>query len=300
MSNFFKKCFWFLAIVVVINVIYLLVLLCFSPGFKKIYEISNFKNQNFETIVLGNSMALDGIDSDYLSKNGMSTYNLSVAGDHVSTSLFLLEDYLKNNSKPKTIVVGLSSAIGKSYLNPVPFTNPEVEFFYHPNWISNCTNPPLFNFQWLAVDLLKILISKDHRNAKMILGQWKTQKVIPDTSVFKSATATTIDYQDAYLLKIIQLCESHGIQVILVELPGSNSNRNSLPFQYTITLKNQSTGVVYNLNNNEVSSSILDPATDWLAPDHLNQKGGMKITEFLLKNVLQKESKVATSTTLQQ
>ena len=87
MSNFFKKCFWFLAIVVVLNLLYLLVLLFFSPGFNKIYEISNFKNQNFETIVLGNSMALDGIDSDYLSKNGMSTYNLSVAGDHISTSL---------------------------------------------------------------------------------------------------------------------------------------------------------------------------------------------------------------------
>jgi hypothetical protein len=300
MSNFFKKCFWFLAIIVALNVLYLLILLCFSPGFKKIHEISNFKNQNFETLVLGNSMALDGIDADYLSKNAMSTYNLSVAGDHISTSLFILEDYLKKNKKPKTVVIGLSSAIGRSFLNPVPFTNPEVEFFYHPNWLSNVTNPPLFNFQWLAVDLIKILISKDHRNAKMILGQWKTQKVIADTSVFKNANATAIDYNDPFLLQIIQLCESQGIQVILTELPGSNSNRNNLLFQYAITLKNQSTRVVYNLNNYKVSSAILNPATDWLAPDHLNQNGGMKITEFLLKNVLQKESKVATSTTLQQ
>ena len=132
----------------------------------------------------------------------------------------------------------------------------------------------------------------------MILGQWKTQKVIADTSVFKNTNASAINYNDPYLLQIIKLCESQGIQVILVELPGSNSNRNNQPFQYTVTLKNQSTRVVYNLNNYEVSSKILNPATDWLAPDHLNQNGGKKITTFLLKNILQKETKSELPTTL--
>ncbi|MBK8599653.1 MAG: hypothetical protein IPN80_03100 [Flavobacterium sp.] len=210
MKQFFRKLFWFLGIIVMLNVLYLLLLLGLSPGFKKIHEVSKFENKSFDVIVLGNSMALDGIDADYLTKNGLSTYNLSVAGDHVSTSLFLLEDYIKKNRKPKMVVVGLSSAIGKSYLNPVPFTNPEVEFFYHPNFISNLTNPPMLNFQWLAVDLLKIVLSKDHREAIMVLGQWKTKKVIPDGSVFKNINSKSIDYRDPYLLKIIALCQNKG------------------------------------------------------------------------------------------
>jgi len=272
-----------------VNLLYLLVLLFYSPGFHKIYEISRFEKQNFDVIVLGNSMALDGIDAEYLSKNQHSTYNLAVAGDHIATSLFLLEDYLKKNNKPKMVVVGLSSAIGKSYLNPVSFTNPEVEFFYHPNLISNFTNPPLLNFQWLAVDLLKILISKDHRNATMVLGQWKTKKVIPDGSVFKTLASKSIDYSDPYLLKITQLCQSRGIKIVLTELPGSNCNQNNLPFQYSVTLKNMATEKVYNLNNNEVASTILDPASDWLAQDHLNQNGAKKLTEFLLNKVIKVE-----------
>ncbi|MBL0012871.1 MAG: hypothetical protein IPP30_03695 [Flavobacterium sp.] len=288
MEQFFRKLFWFLVVVIALNLAYLLMLVFWSPGFKKIYEISRFEKQNYETIVLGNSMALDGIDAEYLSNKGMSTYNLSVAGNHISTSVSLLKDYLEKNDKPKMVVVGLSSAIGKSYLNPVPFTNPEVEFFYHPSLISNLKNPPLLNFQWLAVDLLKIVISKDHRNATMVLGQWKTKKVIPDGSVFKNAIAKPIDYRDPFLLEITKICQEQGIKLVVVELPGSNSNQNNLPFQYTVKLKDGTSQMVYNLNSNAVGSQVLNPATDWLAQDHLNQFGGQKITTFLLEQVFQK------------
>lgn len=293
MSKFFKKCFWFLFLVIGLNLIYLFILVCFSPEFKKIYEISKFQNQNFEILVLGNSMALDGIDAGYLTQNGMGTYNLSVAGGHVSTSLLILEDYLKRNQKPNMVILGLSSAIGKSYLNPVPYKNPEVEFFYHPDFLRNFTNPPLLNFQWLAVDILKILISKDHRNAKMIQGQWQTQKVIADNSVFNNTNTKPIDYKDPYLLKIITLCESKGIKIILAELPGSNCNRNNFPFLYSIRLKNKKTSKLYNLNNYEVSQNIIDSKKDWLAHDHLNQKGAQRLTAFVYENILKKHNKIS-------
>ena len=261
----------------------------FSPGLKKIYDISQFENQQFETIILGNSMALDALDAEYLTKNGMSTYNLSVAGDHVSTSLLLLEEYLKKNQKPKMVVVGLSSVIGKSYLNPVAFTNPEVDFFYHPNLWHNITNPPLLNFQWLAVDLLKIMLSKDHRNATMALGQWKTKKVIPDQARLNYSNNTLFNYDDPYLARIIALCEEQNIKVVLVELPGSKDKRNALPFDMQYKLNNKKLVTIYNLNNYEVSESIIDPSKDWLAADHLNQFGGEKITAFLFKEVFQKQ-----------
>ncbi len=289
MTKFLKKCFWFLTVIVAVNILYLLVLFCFSPSFKKIYEISNFRRENFDLIVLGNSMALDGIDAEYLSSKGLSTYNLAVAGDHVSTSLLLLEDYLKKNNKPKMVVVGLSSAIGRSYLNPVAYVNPEVEFFYHPSLFSNISTPPLLNFQWLAVDLVKILISKDHRNAKIVKGQWQTQKVIPDQSSYKNGVVKSIDYRDQYLQKIVEICSNQRIRLVLIELPGANSNRNSLPFEYLVKLNDKSTHKVYNLNNYEVSSRMLNSSSDWLAIDHLNQNGGRKITVYILDHILKSE-----------
>lgn len=289
MKKFFRKLFWFVAVVIGLNVLYLILLLFCSPSFNKAYEVSRFENKKFDAIILGNSMALDAVDASYLSRNGISTYNLSVAGNHVSTSLLLLEDYLAKNQKPRYVVVGLSSAIGKSYLNPVPFANPEVDFFYHPSLWHNIINPPLLNFQWLAVDLLKIMISKDHRNASMELGQWKTKKIIPDQSALAKSNNPIISYDDPYLKKILEICDQNKIELILTELPGSRANRNNLPFKSAYTLSNGKDITIYNLNNDKVSEALIDPGKDWLAADHLNQFGGEKITAYLLKHVFQKQ-----------
>lgn len=299
MVKFLKKCCWFLLLLVSLNVIYLMLLFWFSPGFKKVYDMITLKQQNYELLVLGNSMALDGIDTEYLTNNGISSYNLALGGDHVSTSLLILNEYLQHNSKPKVVVVGLSSAIGRGYLNKVPFKNPEVEFFYHPNLVSNIMNPPLLNFQWLAIDMMKIVISKDFRNAKTILGQWKTKKVIPDNTIYKKKASKELMYNNPFLLKIENECKKHGIKLIFVELPGANANRNSLPLEYTIQTGNNRK-IIYNLNNYVVSSKIINPSTDWLAPDHLNENGAKKLTDFLYNYVIKKEMNLTPSTNINQ
>lgn len=285
MSAFLKKCLWFLIVVIVLNILYVFLLLGFSPAFQKTYAISTFKGKNYDLLILGNSMALDGIDAEYLTKEGVNSYNLALAGDHISTSSAILEDYLKDNAPPKTVMIGLSSAIGRGYLNKIPFKNPEVEFFYNPDLWTNIKNPPLLNFQWLAVDMLKIIVSKDHRNAELILGQWRTSKVIPDHSVYAKPNYPKLEYNSPYLKQIIEKCESRGINVILVELPAANKNQNSLPFEYDVKFGNK-IKKVYNLNNQAIASKLINPSTDWLAPDHLNERGAAKVTQYLLKNVI--------------
>lgn len=290
MNKFLKKCVWFFGLLIVLNLLYLALLFGFSPVFKKASEVSNLKNQKYELIAFGNSMAADGIDAELLSKKGINSYNMAINGSHVSTSLMLLDDYLKYNEKPKMVLIGLSSALGRGYLNGVPFQNPEVEFFYHPSTLSNVKNPPLLNFQWLAVDMLKIIASKDYRNAQTIRGQWKTKRVVEDHSTYKQNAPPTFLYSNPYLSKIAEKCAKEKIRLVLVELPGSNSRRNSLPFTYTFKLDNGQSQTVYNLNNYKVASSILD-SKDWLAADHLNENGAGKMTAFLYNQVIKKEMK---------
>lgn len=285
MKRFLKKCFLVVVIIIGINLVSFGFLLLFSPGFKKINESSTFKNKEFDLLVFGNSMALDGIDTQYLTQNGIKSYDFAVAGGHISTALVQLEEYLKYNKKPKTILVGFSSATGGSLMNKVPHANPEIEFFYHPSFKENILNPALVNFRWLFVEMLKIVVSKDHRNSEIILGQWRSPKTIPDTSVYQNKNQP-IDYRDPYLLKMVRLCQSKGIKVILTELPGANKNRDNLPFQYKTKLADGTEATMYNLNNYEVSSRIIDSSKDFLAPDHLNEHGAKKITKFLLQNVI--------------
>ena len=289
MSKFIKKCFWFFGLLILLNILYVMVLLLFNHNFRKSYDISNFKNQNFDVLVFGNSMALDGFDADFITKKGIKTYNMAVAGSHISNSLLLLEHYLKNNSKPKMIIIGLSSAIGRGYLNTTALKNPETTFFYEPSIKDNLVNPPLLNFQWLAIDMLKIMISKEHRNATTVLGQWRSEKTIADLTNYKNPKFPKNDYSNHNLSKIISLCDANNIKIVLIEFPASNSKRNSLPFEYQVTFKNKSIKTVYNLNNKDITNTIINSNKDWLAPDHLNTFGAKKVTNYLYYKVIKKE-----------
>lgn len=287
MKMFLKKCLFFLGIIVVLNAIYLFLLVSFSPGFKKVHDISTFKNKEYDLIIVGNSMALDGVDANYISERGIKTYNLAVAGNHVSTTLQMMEHYLENNKPPKMVVIGLSSAVGKSYLNPVAYHNPEVDFFYKPDLWENIKNPPMLKFQWLAVDMVKILISKEHRNARMENGQWRTEKIIPDNSSFNSKKDEPNYYDNVYLQKLVVLCEKQNIKIVMVEMTGSKSSQNSIPFVKDYAVFKDRKLTIYNLNNHEIATSIIDSNTDWLAPDHLNVFGAKKETQFLFEEIIQ-------------
>ncbi|MCA6423944.1 MAG: hypothetical protein IM568_14185 [Flavobacterium sp.] len=289
MSKFITRCLLFIVLLIIFNLAYFFLLLNFSPGFNKIYTVSKFENKNYELLILGNSMALDGVDASYLSENDIKAYNLAVAGNHISTTVMMLEKYLKKNKTPKTVVVGLSSAVGQSYLNEVPYNNPEVDFFYKPSFWNSITNPPLLNFQWLAIDMLKIVISKEHRNATMVEGQWRTKKVIPDNSVFNSSKKKSIDYTNPYLSKLIMICNDKNINVVLVEMIGSNASRNNFPFIYNVKLADKSKTKIYNLNNYKIGNTIINSKTDWLSSDHLNVHGARKQTAFIYNEILKKQ-----------
>ena len=288
MKKYIQKCALAILLLIVINVIAFFVLMVVNPMINKVYECANFKNKKYALLVFGNSMTVDGIDCDYLSKKGIDSYNLATNGSHMCSSLLQLKEYLKYNEKPKTIIIGLPSATGQSLLNKVPYPNPLIDFFYEPSLEHCILNPPPVNLRWLYTESLKIVVSKAHRESKIIRGQWKSPKVIADDSAFQDKK-TVFQYDNADFQEFIKICKSHGIQVIPIEMPGSNENRNSFPYNYPINLADHSQLKVYNINNYEVSKNIIDPKTDWLAHDHLNQNGGAKLTAFIYDTILKNQ-----------
>ena len=285
MTKFLQKCAFAVLLLVAINVIAFFVLVKFNPVVNKVKESSSFKNKQYDLLVFGNSMAMDGLDCEYLSQKGIDSYNFSTAGSHMISSLTQLKQYLKFNKKPKTIIIGLPSATGQSLLNKVPYPNPLIDFYYEPDLEHCILNPPPVNLRWLYVESLKILVSKAHRNSKIVRGQWKSPKVIADDSSFQDKK-TVFQYDNADLQEFIKICKNNHIEVIPIELPGSNENRNSFPFNYSLDLADHTQLKLYNINNYDVSKNILDAKTDWLAHDHLNQTGGAKLTAFIYENIL--------------
>ncbi len=300
MKKFIQRCLAALAIVIIINAIALVVLLYLSPSFKKVNESSGFKNKNYELLVFGNSLAMDGVDTEYLTKRGFNSYNFAIGGCHISSCVIQLDHYLKNNKKPKAILLVLSSATGRSFLNKVTFVNPEIEFFFHPTFENSVLNPPAVKFRWLFAELIKIIVSKDHRHSTVVQGQWRSPKVIPDVSVYKNTSNTIFNYKDPYLSQLVERCDREGIKVIVTEYPAANDLRNRFPYVYEVNTLNGRKMKVYNLNNYDVSSEFIDSEKDWLAPNHMNKNGAVKITDYLVEHCLKEEFKNLASNTKQQ
>jgi hypothetical protein len=72
-----------------------------------------------------------------------------------------------------------------------------------------------------------------------------------------------------------------------------------LPFKYQARFDN-TVKTIYNINSYEISSKVIDPETDWLAPDHLNEKGAQKVTAFIYNHIIKEEMAVMPSTKINQ
>ncbi|MEX0778796.1 MAG: hypothetical protein WD491_00675 [Balneolales bacterium] len=281
MKTFVIKVFVFTFIILVLNVFYLLLVGTLDWNFSKRIEAITFENPSYEYIVLGNSLAMDGIDTELLSSGENEAYNLSMGGTSLRANHIQLQEYLEiASAKPKIVILGLGS-----YLNDFQSeTLNTIIGFTMDDYTYSLDDLPMIKFRWLRTELLKKVISSDHRNAKIIQGQLRIGRVVADHTeyVYPHPKFALSDYQaSSNLKKIAALCREKGIKLIVVEMPGfKNTQNNSSVGPYKLLVEGNFYVDLYNLNNYEFNSYI-DPETDWLGDSHFNMVGAKKFTRKL-------------------
>ena len=273
-----------------VNVLYQLVIQKIDSNFYKAIEIKNFEDENFKCIVLGNSLTLDGIDTEYLTNKGISSYNFALAGSTLKSNYIQLNHYISYNSKPKIVLLGLGSSL-KNYGN-IKSSNaihPIIDFCYG-GFKERFDNLPMIKFKWLATENLKKLVSKQHREAKLVLGQLRIRRKVPDQTKYRAKLKQEITFDDykgaKYMFKIDSICKSNNIKLVIVEMPGYKNTRNEVPVGPNLITNKDDSLYIYNLNNKILCDSLFDPENDWLGNSHLNQYGAKKLTKYIYKNVL--------------
>ena len=250
--------------------------------FKRI-EAINLDNPNFDVLIIGNSLAMDGIDTKYLSDNGYSSYNLSIAGASILTNYYQLEEYFSHyKMKPKYVIIGLGSFISS-------FTSREIHpvvDFTKKDKVYTINDIPMIKFKWMFLENFKKIISKSHRNAYLQLGQLKFDKIVPDiTKVDPNKKFPLEKYKTSVpLKKIITLCSSNSITLIIVEMPGFKNVRHQKSFDYKILNKKESNGYLFDYNNFDFCK-IFNDKKDWVGNSHLNEFGATKFTKRLLQDI---------------
>jgi hypothetical protein len=255
--------------------------------FLKVKEAHSFTNQSINCLVLGNSTAMDGINTSMLETSRGSAYNFSVGGATLKTNFIQLQTYLEKNRNPDRVFICLSSAHMR-YV-PTEEVNPTVGHYYG---ITDISALPLFTFRWLFTENIKKLFSSDHRSTRIARGQYQTSRTIPDPTSFREGVVSDSGYGSYrgpgyhYLREMIALCQRRNIPVALVEMPCWKEAQDLRPHQVIRdTAISQKPIWVLNGNNRQLCDSLLDPAKDWLSRNHLNLSGSVKFTGYLLKQM---------------
>jgi hypothetical protein len=295
MSRFLSKIIIYLITALSINIAFIFILSYFDHDMIKRIESLKFTNKKYNALVFGNSLALDGIDTKYLNENGISSYNFAISGANIATNLVQLKEYLKNNEKPDLVVLCLSTCLGSYYEGPeIEEIHPIVK--YTRSFEVKDLNFPLSIFRWKILELGKILFSKNHRNAKVVEGQYKSEKKIIDISSFKRNSFNIELLEKSQSLRSFSnYCQKKEIKIIFIDMPGFKSTRydNISNDEEHKLFGNH----LYPCNTIKIGN-VFDSQNDWIANSHLNKYGAYKFSKITLFKIVSmncsKEPKITT------
>ena len=229
----------------------------------------------------------------------LSAYNLAIGGANLKTNYIQLEHYLKNNNKPKLVLLGLSSLTAFDKIKNDESVHPIVAYNYNLIDWSEVANIPMIKFKWLATEMLKTMVSKDHRDAKIVNGQYKTtRKVVDDTKYNRNINTSINDssiHKLKYLIKIDSICNKNSVQLYILDMPGFKSTQNKFPLEFRLLIDEHRESNVINLNNKDLIIKLLDNRNDWLGNSHLNKYGAEKVTKYIFDDFLVQSKKLNTN-----
>jgi hypothetical protein len=251
--------------------------------FQKRFESMNLVDPQYEILILGNSLALDGLDAGYITKNYAPSYNMSIAGASVRTSQIQLEEYLGDHEyKPSKVILGQGSYIG---MFDTTLVHPIVDYTLDGKRFGP-RDLPFFKFKWLFKGLLKKGISKAHREAYFDAGQLKFSKTVEDNTELDNENEFnySIYADNQYIHEMIRLCDYYNIEFYCVEMTGYKYVRHSRKFDCMIMNNDLNNGYLYDLNTIEIGN-LFDDKVDWVGNSHLNIIGAEKFTTLMMETI---------------
>ena len=268
---------------VLLNAVFLALIALTDYDFRKRIEFIQFKNPDYDLIVLGSSLAAYGVDTEYLTSKGQRSYNLAQEGSNIKTNFIQLEEYIKKHTNiPDCVWLVVNSNLENFNSTGI---QPVIEFTMkgHKYGIQDI---PINKFRWVGVDLLKKFFSSKHRKAKIRYGQIKFEKATPDKTEYVDNNLEIEKFLDSYWIgEIVKLCKKNNIEIIIIDIPCfKNTQNKSAIGPYNLSFRNGYSAPLLNLNSQEYCRFI-DPNEDWIGNSHFNEIGAEKFTENLLSTV---------------
>lgn len=259
----------------------------------------NYMDQHgsqIETLILGSSNAYDGLNPCVLP----NAFNLANSSQTLEDDCRLLAKYIDSMDSLRTVIVGL----GFHSLAATPEANRRMYYTIYmdlyPRWPISKYSFEVCNPEMLVKKIIKYAVSRDvtrcdslgqrighTKEAAKTGAEWWNKDVLSlvENDRFNIGyRRMEIEDNLRYLHAIVDLCNAHGVQPVIVQMPVMKEYKRRLP-EEQVALMNE---VLQSLD----SSAICIDASEWSIPEdgwynatHLTREASIPFTLHLLDSI---------------
>lgn len=249
-----------------------------------------------KTLILGSSNAYDGLNPCVLPH----AFNLANSSQTLEDDYRLLSRYINSMDSLRTVIVGL----GFHSLAATPEANRRMYYTIYmdlyPRWPISKYSFEVCNTEVLVKKIIKYAVSRDvtrcdslgqrighTKEAAKTGAEWwnkDVQSLVENDRYDIGYRRMEIEDNLRYLQAIVDLCNAHGVQPVIVQMPVMKEYKRMLP-EEQVALMNE---VLLSLD----SAAICVDASEWPIPDngwynatHLTREASIPFTRHLLDSI---------------
>lgn len=268
-----------------------------SYTYKRDYIEQN--GAEIRTLILGSSNAYDGLNPSVLPK----AFNLANSSQTLEDDYRLLTKYIDLMDSLQTVIVGLGYHSLGATTEDNRRTYYTIYMDLYPRWPISKYSFEVCNPEMLVKKIIKYAVSRDVTRCDS-LGQrvghtkaaaesrteWWNKDVLSlvgNDSFQFSVISSQIEENTRYLHAIVDVCNAHNVQPVLVLMPVMEEYKKMLPVEQ-VDLYNE---VLHELDSEAVcidASEWTIPANGWYNATHLTKEASESFTQELLLHINQR------------
>ena len=249
-----------------------------------------------QTLILGSSNAYDGLAPSVIP----NAFNLANSSQTLEDDYRLLAKYIDSMDSIQTVIVGL----GYHSLAATPEANRRMYYTIYmdlyPRWPLSRYSFEVFDLEALTKKIIKYVVSRDvtrcdslgqrighTKEAAQTGAEWwnkDVQSLVDNDRLEIGHCILEIEENTRYLYDIVDLCNVHGVQPVIVQMPVMKEYKKLLPKEQ-VALMNE---VLLSMDS---AAECID-ASEWPIPDdgwynatHLTREASIPFTRQLLDSI---------------
>lgn len=252
--------------------------------------------RQIQTLILGSSNAYDGLNPSVL----LNAFNMANSSQTLEDDYRLLAKYIDSMDSLQTVIVGLGYHSLGATTEDNRRTYYTIYMDLYPRWPISKYSFEVCNPEMLIKKIIKYAVSRDVTRCDS-LGQrvghtleaaqsgaeWWNKDVlslVENDRLVVGKWSMVIEENIRYLQAIVELCNAHGAQSVIVQMPVMNEYKRQLPVEQVELYDN----VLHSLDNVAVCIDASEwemPSDGWYNATHLTKEASEAFTNKLYEEI---------------